>query len=184
MTHEPAGSYLRSMTSRQDSSHRHAASARAAAITVSTAFTVLGVLHTVWAAGSSWPFDDRGAMADVVWGGPAETFPSPAATMLVVALIGAAALVVTGRAGLWGHWMPQWMFSVGTWTVATLLFLRALVYGLGSIGSDATNVAWEQYLFTPLCFTLAMLCAVIGRQGSCKTASSGRTSGVLSPSPR
>lgn len=131
---------------------------------VSILLAVLGGMHTVWAAGGSWPFDDREAMSKVVWGDSIETFPSPAATMFVVALMAAAALVVTGRAVLWGRWMPQWVFSVGTWTVAAVVFLRALVYGPGSIGSDAVNAAWEQRLFTPLCFTLAMLCfAVVGK---------------------
>jgi len=94
-------------------------------------------------------------MAKVVWGGPLATLPSPGATMVVTALIGAAALVVAGRGGLWGSRAPRWVFAAGTWALATVLFLRAIVYGLGSLGSDAVNVAWERGLFTPLCFILA-----------------------------
>ena len=166
MTCECAVRILGPMRTRQDSRQRPSASAQAAAIMVSIVLAVLGGMHTVWSADGSWPFDDRKAMSKVVWGDSIETFPSPAATMFVVVLMAAAALVVTGRAGLWGRWMPRWVFSVGTWTVAAVLFLRALVYGLGSIGSDAVNAAWEQRLFTPLCFTLAMLCFAVVRQGS------------------
>lgn len=185
MTREQAVRIVPPMRTHQHSRQRPSAPVRAAAITVSIVLTVIGGLHTVWAVGSSWPFDDRDSMSKVVWGDSLETFPPPAATMVVVALMGTAALVVTGRAGFWGRWMPKWVFSVGTWTVAIVLFLRAFVYGLGSIGSDAVNVAWEQNLFTPLCFTLALLCFAVARQGSRTTASSGkRASGVLPRSAR
>jgi len=137
--------------------------ARPAAAVAGVGLAAIACLHAVWALGSGWPFGDREAMAKVVWGGPLATFPSPAATMFVAVLIGAAALVVTGRGGLWGGWAPKWVFAAGTWTLATVLFLRALVYGLGSIGSDAVNSAWERALFTPLCIVLAVLCAIVGR---------------------
>ncbi len=180
MTCEWALRIVGPMRPSQDPRHRPSASAAAAAIILSVVLAALAGLHTVWAAGGSWPFDDREAMSKVVWGDSIETFPSPAATMSVVVLMAAAALVVTGRAGLWGRWMPRWVFSVGTWTVAAVLFLRAFVYGLGSIGSDAVNVAWEQRLFTPLCFTLALLCFTVARNGSRRAPCREKASSVLS----
>ena len=96
MTCECAVRILGPMRTSQDSRQRPSASAQAAAIMVSIVLAVLGGMHTVWAAGGSWPFDDREAMSKVVWGDSIETFPSPAATMLVVVLMAAAAL---GR-----HW--------------------------------------------------------------------------------
>jgi len=137
--------------------------ARPAAATAGGVLAGIACLHVVWALGHSWPFGDREAMAKVVWGDTLATFPSPAATMFVAVMIGAGALVVTGRGGLWGSWVPRWVFAAGTWTLATVLFLRALVYGLGSIGSDAVNSAWERALFTPLCLVLAVLCVIVSR---------------------
>ncbi|MDQ3601830.1 MAG: DUF3995 domain-containing protein [Actinomycetota bacterium] len=139
--------------------------ARTAAIAAGALFSAIGVLHALWAVGSTWPFRDKEALSEMVWGGPASTFPSPAATMVVSALLWTAALLVTGRAGMWGARMPRWVFSVGTWAVASVLFLRVLYLGLGSIGSDAVNAGWELALFSPLCLVLALLCVVVARHG-------------------
>lgn len=120
----------------------------------------------MWAAGSTWPFSDKERLAEVVWGGSASTFPSPAATLAVVVLLGTAVLLVTGRAGLWGAWVPSWVFWIGTWGVAAVLILRALLFGFAAIGSDAVNRTWELALYTPLCLVIGGLCLVVASNGS------------------
>ncbi len=139
--------------------------ARRSAIAASAVLAAIAALHITWAAGSTWPFSDKEALSQTVWGGPASTFPSPAATMAVSGLIIVAILLVTGRAGLWGSWVPEWVFALGSWGVATVLLLRALVLGIPAIGSDAENRVWELALYSPLCLLLAALCAITAYYG-------------------
>ncbi len=105
-----------------------------------------------------------GPVADRV-GDTAATFPSPAATLVVVGLLWTAALLVTGRGGLWRVRGPRWVFAVGTWTVATVLLLRAVLLGSAALGSDAENRTWELALFTPLCLVMSGLCVVVATCG-------------------
>jgi hypothetical protein len=137
--------------------------ARTAAITAGVLLAAIAALHGLWAVGITWPFGDKEALSQTVFGSPASTFPPPVATLAVTVLLGGAALVVTGRAGVWGGWMPRWVFTAGTWAVATVLLLRAALYGPAAIGSDDINRTWELALFTPLCILLGLLCVVVAR---------------------
>lgn len=149
--------------------------ARTSAIAVGVILGAIAVLHAMWAAGSSWPFSDRESLSETVWGGPASTLPSPAATMAVTGLLVVAILLVTGQAGMWGNRMPRWVFAVGTGGVATVLLLRGLL-GTAAIWSSAVNRTWELALFSPLCILLAVLCAIVVFNGS-------RSPTTDSPSP-
>lgn len=81
-------------------------------------------------------------------------------------MLGAAIALVTGRAGLWGAArVPGWIFLIGTWGVAAVLILRALLFGFAAIGSDAVNRTWELALFTPLCLVIGALCVVVAING-------------------
>lgn len=136
---------------------------RIAAIAASTLFGAIAALHGLWATGITWPFKDKEALSETVFGSPASTFPPPAATLAVTVLLAAAAVLVAGRAGLWGARTPRWVLSTGTWAVAGVLFLRAAFYGPAAIGSDAINRSWELALYTPLCLVLALLCVVVAQ---------------------
>ncbi len=164
MTYASPVHSVASMTNDDATQTDRSALARTAAIIAASAFGAIGVLHAVWAVGGTWPFTDKETLSETVWGAPASTFPSPAATLAVTVLLGIAALLVTGQAGMWGaRVVPGWMFSVGTWGVAAVLLMRAL-YGLTSIGSDSTNASWDLALYSPLCLVLALLCAVVARR--------------------
>lgn len=139
--------------------------ARTAAAGAGGLLGAIGVLHALWAAGSAWPFSDKDRLAEVVWGGSASTFPSPAATLAVVVLLGTAVLLVTGQAGFWGARVPRWVFWIGTWGVAAVLILRALLFGFAAIGSDAVNRTWELALYTPLCLVIGGLCVIVAITG-------------------
>jgi len=78
---------------------------RVAAIAAGAVFGAIAALHALWAAGVAWPFGDRQGLAEVIWGGPVSTFPSPAATLAVSMLLVTAALLVLGRGGVWGRWV-------------------------------------------------------------------------------
>ena len=145
--------------------------ARRAAVVASVLLGALGILHALWAAGSVWPFSNKERLAQVVWGGSASTFPSPAATLAVVVLLVTAVLLVTGRAGLWGRGVPSWVFLIGTWGVAAVLILRALLFGFAALGSDAVNRTWELALYTPLCLVIGGLCLVVAINGSASRSS-------------
>jgi len=140
--------------------------ARAAAIAAGVLLGAIGVLHAIWATGGTWPFSGKERLAEVVWGGSASTFPSSAATWAVVVLIGTAVALVSGQAGLWGARVPSWVFWLGTWGVAAVLILRALLFGFAAIGSDAINRTWELALFTPLCIVIGVLCVIVASYGS------------------
>ncbi len=140
--------------------------ARRAALVVSGLLGAIAVLHGLWAAGATWPFTDKDRLAEVVLGGSASTFPSAAATWVVVLMLAAAVALVTGQAGLWGARLPNWVFLIGTWGVAVVLILRALLFGFAAIGSDAVNRTWELALYTPLCLVIGVLCVVVAINGS------------------
>jgi len=152
---------MRNDEARQAQASRTARTARTAAIIAGVLFAAIAALHGLWAVGITWPFGDKEALSQTVFGSPASTFPPPVATLAVTVLLGGAALVVTGRGGVWGGWMPRWVFTAGTWAVATVLLLRAALYGPAAIGSDDINRTWELALFTPLCILLGLLCVVV-----------------------
>jgi len=148
---------------RQPQGSRTVRTARTAAIVAGVLFGAIAALHGLWALGITWPFGDKEALSETVFGSPASTFPPPAATLAVTVLLGAAAMVVTGKGGVWGARMPRWVFTAGTWAVTAVLFLRAAFYGPAAIGSDAINRTWELALYTPLCLVLGLLCWVVAR---------------------
>ena len=150
--------------------------ARAAAITAGVLLGAIGALHALWAAGSTWPFSDKARLAEVIWGGSASTFPSATATWAVVVMIGTAVALVTGQAGLWGAGVPRWVFWLGTWGVAAVLILRALLFGTAAIGSDAVNRTWELALFTPLCLVIGLLCMIVAAYGARSRSRKARAS--------
>ncbi|MBA3294376.1 MAG: DUF3995 domain-containing protein [Geodermatophilaceae bacterium] len=154
------------MPSREQSRTDRSSLARVSAIIAGVLLAAIGSLHALWAVGSSWPFSDKERLAQVVWGGSASTFPSSAATWAVVVLFGIAVLLLTGQAGLWGARIPWWVFWLGSWGIAAVLILRALLFGFAAIGSDAINRTWELALFTPLCIVIGLLCATVARNGS------------------
>ncbi len=151
---------MRNATANQDDRSRFA---RTAASVAGVLLGAMAALHGLWATGITWPFGDKEALSETVFGAPASMFPPPAATIAVAVALGAAAMLVTGRGGLWGAWMPRWVFSAGTWALAAVLFLRAVLFGPAAIGSDDINRAWELALYTPLCLLLAILCVVVAR---------------------
>ena len=157
---------LHAMASGATSRTDRSSLARTAAVGAGVLLGAIGVLHAVWAVGSTWPFSNKERLSQVVWGAPASTFPSSAATWAVVILIGIAVLVLTGQAGLWGARIPGWVFSLGSWGIAAVLILRALRFGGAAIGSDAINRTWELALFTPLCLVIGVLCVTAASNGS------------------
>jgi hypothetical protein len=67
-----------------------------------------------------------------------------------------AAAVVLGRAGYWGSARWSGFFPRGTWVVAVLL-------ALGAVVNYASSSPWERFGWGPLALLLAILCVVLAR---------------------
>ena len=67
-----------------------------------------------------------------------------------------AAAVVLGRAGHWGSARWSVAFARGTWVVAVLL-------ALGAVVNFASSSPWERFGWGPLALVLAILCVVLAR---------------------
>ena len=117
---------------------------------------VFSGLHIYWAAGGRWGID---AALPEINGKRAITPPSMVTLFVAVALF-AAALVVLGRLGIWGYFMPQWIFFWGIWALAIIFMLRAVgdFRFLGFFKRIHTTkfAYWDTVLFSPLCFLMAM----------------------------
>ena len=67
-----------------------------------------------------------------------------------------AAAVVLGRAGYWGSARWTVSFHWGTWLVAGLL-------ALGAVVNFASSSPWERFGWGPLALLLSILCVVLAR---------------------
>jgi hypothetical protein len=125
-----------------------------------TGLTAVGVLHAVWATGSSWPFGSGEDLADRVAGRPDRPPPGPGACLAVAGLLFTAAALVDGHP----RSLPSLSRAGATGVVATL----ALRGGLGLAGRTdlvspgSTSAAFrrrDRRCYAPLCLALAALSA-------------------------
>lgn len=68
-------------------------------------------------------------------------------------------LIVLGRAGYGGRNGSSTVFRWGTWFLAALMVLGALL-------NFASRSRWENYLWGPYTVTLAILCIVVARRAA------------------
>jgi hypothetical protein len=121
------------------------------------AFTALGVLHVLWATGSSWPAAEAGTISGR---SGASASPGPGACLAVAGLLGTAAALVSGhpraRPGL---------ARVGSAGVTATFALRGALGLAGrtdllSPGSTSARFrALDRRYYGPLCLALAALSA-------------------------
>ena len=116
----------------------------------------LGALHAYWAAGGEWGTDVTIPKRD---GRPLFT-PGPAGTLVVAALLCAAALVLLGRVGVWGSWLPGSLFVAGAWTLVAVFAGRVVGdfqwFGLFKRITGTPFACWDTWLYVPLCALLAV----------------------------
>ena len=121
----------------------------------------LGALHAYWAAGGQWGTDVTIPKRD----GAALFTPGPAGTLLVAVLLCAAALVLLGRVGVWGRWLPRWPFLAGTWTLAAVFGGRVVGdfqwFGLSKRMTGTSFAWWDTWLYVPLCALLAFAALLV-----------------------
>ncbi len=125
----------------------------------------LGALHVCWALGGGWmaqvAIPKRDAQPLFV--------PGRIATLVVAALLGAAAMILLGRIGLWGSWLPRWLFVVGTWTIAMVFAGRVVGdlrwFGIFKRVTGTPFARWDTWLYVPLCAMLALAALLVASRG-------------------
>jgi hypothetical protein len=124
--------------------------ARLAAVLAAIGFIALAVFQAALAAGAPW--------GRAAWGGGGthlSTAQRGASAVAVVVYV-AAALVVLGRAGLWGTRGDTPLFRWATWFLAAVM-------AIGAIPNFISQSRWENFIFGPLALALAVLCVVVAR---------------------
>ncbi len=119
---------------------------RAAYLLVTLLFVIAGV-HAYWALGGRW-----GLQTAIGAGNPLPA--SPLIWAAAVAFL-AAGLTVLGRVGLWGAWLPPWIFSLGPWVLA-------VVFAAGGVLNLTSGRAWGTFVFAPTFLLLAALAGAVG----------------------
>ena len=122
--------------------------ARRAGYMLATALLLVGALHAYWALGGQW------GLATVL--GEGNPIPPAAAVWAMVIGIVIAALIVLGKIGVWGRFLPAWPFACGSWALCAAFAAVALL----NLGSGRS---WEMLLIAPLCLLLAVLAAAVAR---------------------
>ncbi|MBB5802291.1 hypothetical protein F4560_002059 [Saccharothrix ecbatanensis] len=132
----------------------------ALALLTAGVLVLVSAIHVLWIF-SPWPwrsweeFGRKGADVSV------DKLPPPALTAAVAVLLGLAAYLVVGRAGLVGVPGPSWLTVVGTAGLAAVFLLRG-AGGLVVSSRRSTDFArLDLRVYSPLCLALAVSCAVI-----------------------
>jgi hypothetical protein len=140
--------------------------ARLAGIVAAAVLFGLGALHAYWASGGRWGTD----VAVPQRGGRPIFVPGLIGTALVSALLCAAALVLLGRLGFWGQWLPQWPFVAGVWALVVVFGARVVGdlrwFGLFKRITGTPFARWDTWLYVPLCALLALAALLVATDGT------------------
>lgn len=126
-------------------------------ILLAAIFGALSLLHLYWAAGGRW-----GSKVSVPAVAGQRAFnPSSLATVLVAAALLLALLTILGQLGLWGSFLPSWIFQWGTRCIGIVFLLRAVgefrLAGFFKRVVDTPFARWDTWLFSPLCLAIALI---------------------------
>jgi Protein of unknown function (DUF3995) len=137
--------------------------ARVVGIVAAAVLLGLGALHVYWAGGGRWGTDVTVPTRD----GNRAFVPSSAATLMVAMLLFAASLVMLGRLGLWGQWLPRWPFVAGAWTLVVVFGARVVGdlrwFGLFKRTTGTQFSCWDNWLYVPLSGLLALAALLVAR---------------------
>lgn len=115
----------------------------------------VAAVHANWARGSSWPLPDRQQLAWMVAG--SKEMPPATASLSVAALLSAGAGFVAG----FPRRKPR-LGRLGAAGVVAVLATRGLMGAVGLMPQQRDSEAfarWDRRLYSPLCLSLASLCA-------------------------
>jgi hypothetical protein len=123
---------------------------RKAAVAAAIGFVGIAVFQIALAAGVP--------LGHAAWGGAHAHLSTAQRLGSAVAVVvwTAAALVVLGRAGFWATGNLAPLFRWGTWFLAAVSVIAALM-------NFASQSRWENLIFGPTALALAVLCTVVAR---------------------
>jgi len=125
----------------------------------------LSAVHVYWASGGRWGSD----VASPKQGSKRAFEPSAAATLIVAGLLFAAGLVFLGRVGVWGAWLPHWIFIAGAWTLVLVFAGRVIGdlrwFGIFKRVKGTPFAWWDTRLFVPLCAMLSVAALLVAFDG-------------------
>jgi hypothetical protein len=132
---------------------------RAVAIPAVVGLLIIATFQVALALGAPW--------GRAAYGGTSETLsPELRVASGVAAIVWLlAAAVVLGRAGYWGRTGWFAVFRWGTWLVAGLL-------ALGAVVNFASSSPWERFGWGPLALVLAVLAVLLARSQSATAGAS------------
>jgi hypothetical protein len=125
-------------------------------------FAVLSLLHFYWASGGRW-----GHEATVPSSGGERLFnPSLTGTIMVAMALLSAMAVILGRIGVWGAFLPAWVFIVGAWGISVIFFLRSVgefkYVGFFKRVRGTKFAHWDTWLLSPLCLLISVIAGIVG----------------------
>jgi hypothetical protein len=131
-------------------------------ILLAVIFAALGLLHLYWAAGGRW-----GHGATVPSSGGKRLFsPSLLGTVMVALALLSAMAVILGRIGVWGAFVPAWVFACGVWGISVIFFLRSVgefkYVGFFKRVRGTKFARWDTWLLSPLCLFISVVAGVLG----------------------
>ena len=125
-------------------------------------FLTISLMHVNWAFAKS----QVGNSAIPTQDGKPLFKPSTGMTLLVALALLISALLVLGTLGFGRLGLPLWLFKVGSWGVATILFVRAIGdFRLVGFFKRVRNTPFarnDTLYYSPLCLYLALSCAAVG----------------------
>ena len=123
---------------------------RIAAVAAAIGFACIAMFQAALAAGVPW--------GEAAWGGAHAHLSAAQRSGSAVAVFvwAAAALIVLGRAGFWRADSRARLFRWGTWILAA-------VSAVGALLNFASQSRWENFIWGPTALALAVLCAIVAR---------------------
>lgn len=122
----------------------------------------ISLLHVYWAFGRRREDNNVIPTHD----GKAIFTPSTGMTLLVAVALLLSAFLVVGTLGFGRMGLPLWLFKLGTWGVATVLFARAIgdfrFVGFFKRVHGTPFARNDTLYYSPLCLYLALSCAAVG----------------------
>lgn len=127
---------------------------RLAAAAAAIGFAGVAAFQVALAAGVPW--------GEAAWGGQPAQLPTSLRVSSGIASLfyaTAAPMIVLGRAGYGRRNRSSNVVRWGTWSLAMLMMLGALL-------NFASASPWENFLWAPYSLTLAILCTVVARRSA------------------
>ncbi len=121
----------------------------------------LAALHVYWAMGGNW----ASSVTVPTIAGRRVINPTPFATYVVAFLLVMGAIIICGQAHLFATGRLSPLFRIASWCLCGVFLLRAVgdfkTFGIFKTVHATAFAFWDTRLYSPLCFVLAVLAAVV-----------------------